>query len=69
MHLPGSLVCVQLGTYCMNDQSRSSGHQWDHRLMELIDIETWDWWKSQVYVLREGKSYAEAEALFFEFKL
>tara|TARA_Y100000287_G_C13987507_1_gene241216 strand:- start:164 stop:325 length:162 start_codon:yes stop_codon:yes gene_type:complete len=53
----------------MNDQSRSSGHQWDHRLMELIDIETWDWWKSQVYVLREGKSYAEAEALFFEFKL
>ena len=37
--------------------------------MELIDIETWDWWKSQVYVLRESKSYAEAEALFFEFKL
>ena len=53
----------------MNDQSRSSEHQWDHRFMELIDIDTWDWWKAQVYLLRENKTYAEAEALFLEFKL
>ena len=53
----------------MNDQSRSSEHQWDHRFMELIDIDTWDWWKSQLYLLRENKSFAEAEALFLEFKL
>ena len=53
----------------MGDQSQSSGHQWDQRFMELIDVETWDWWKSQVYILRESKNYADAEALFFEFKL
>ena len=53
----------------MNDQSQSSEHQWDHRFMELIDIDTWDWWKSQVYLLRENKAFAEAEALFFEFKM
>ena len=37
--------------------------------MELIDVETWDWWKIQVYTLRESKNYADAEALFLEFKL
>lgn len=38
-------------------------------LDELIEIETWDWWKQQVFQLRSGKEYAEAEALFLEFKI
>ena len=41
----------------------------DPRLDELIQIETWDWWKSQVFYLREKKDYADAEALFMEFKI
>lgn len=53
----------------MGDHSHSSEHQWDKRLMELIDMDTWDWWKSHVYLLRDAKHYAEAEALFLEFKL
>jgi hypothetical protein len=53
----------------MSQQFPSSEHQWEHHLLELIDIETWDWWKSQVYILRDSKNYAEAEALFLEFKL
>ena len=32
-------------------------------LDELIEIETWDWWKQQVFQLRSSKEY-EAEALF-----
>ena len=40
----------------------------DPRLDELIQMETWDWWKSQVFYLRE-KDYADAEALFMEFKI
>ena len=64
-----SLVWFLTETDSMGDQSQSSGHQWDQRFMELIDVETWDWWKSQVYTLRESKNYAEAEALFLEFKL
>ena len=64
-----SLVWFITETESMGDQSQSSGHQWDQRFMELIDVETWDWWKSQVYTLRESKNYADAEALFLEFKL
>ena len=64
-----SLVWFTTETESMGDQSQSSGHQWDQRFMELIDVETWDWWKSQVYILRESKNYADAEALFLEFKL
>ena len=41
----------------------------DPRLDELIQMETWDWWKAQVFYLREKKDYADAEALFLEFKL
>ena len=32
-------------------------------------MDTWDWWKSQLFVLREQSEYAEAEALFQEFKI
>ena len=38
-------------------------------LDELIKMDTWDWWKALIYELRERKEYAEAEALFNEFKL
>ena len=38
-------------------------------LDELIQKETWDWWKAQVFYLREKKEYAEAEAIFNEFKI
>ncbi|MDA0257534.1 MAG: hypothetical protein O2972_02460 [Cyanobacteria bacterium] len=38
-------------------------------LDELIQMETWDWWKAQIFYLREKKEYAEAEAMFNEFKL
>jgi hypothetical protein len=38
-------------------------------LDELIQIDTWDWWKAQVFYLRERKEYAEAEAVFNEFKI
>ena len=41
----------------------------DPRLDELIQMETWDWWKAQVFHLREKKDYAAAEALFMEFKI
>ena len=64
-----SLAWFTTETERMGDQSQSSGHQWDQRFMELIDVETWDWWKSQVYTLRESENYADAEALFLEFKL
>ena len=64
-----SLAWFTTETEGMGDQSQSSGHQWDQLFMELIDVETWDWWKSQVYTLRESKNYADSEALFLEFKL
>ena len=38
-------------------------------LDELIQMDTWDWWKALIYELRERKEYAEAEAVFNEFKL
>lgn len=38
-------------------------------LAALIQIDTWDWWKQQVFQLRSSKDYAEAEALFLEFKI
>lgn len=38
-------------------------------LDELIQMDTWDWWKSLIYELRERKDYDEAEAVFNEFKL
>ena len=38
-------------------------------LDELIQIDTWDWLKAQVFYLRERKEYAEAEAVFNEFKI
>ena len=41
----------------------------DPRLDELIQMETWDWRKAQVFYLREKKDYADAEALFMEFKI
>ena len=41
----------------------------DPRLDELFQMESWDWWKAQVFYLREKKDYAGAEALFLEFKL
>ncbi len=41
----------------------------DPRLDELIQMETWDWWKAHVFYLREKKEYADAEALFMEFKI
>ena len=41
----------------------------DPILDELIQMDTWDWWKMQVFSLREAKEYAEAEALFNEFKI
>ena len=44
-----SLAWFTTETERMGDQSQSSSHQWDQRFMELIDVETWDWWKSQVY--------------------
>ena len=43
--------------------------QWDRQFHELIQIETWDWWKTMIFDLRESGSYAEAEALFYEFKI
>ena len=40
------------------------------RLLDgLIQIETWDWWKDQVRLLREADQVVEAEALVLEFKL
>ena len=41
----------------------------DHLLDELIQMDTWDWWKSQLFILREQSKYAAAEALFQEFKI
>ena len=41
----------------------------EHLLDELIQMDTLDWWKSQLFNLREESEYAEAEALFQEFKL
>ena len=35
----------------------------DPRLDELIQMETWDWWKAQVFYLREKKDYADTEEL------
>ena len=35
----------------------------DHLLDELIQMDTWDWWKSQLFVLREQSEYAEAEVV------
>lgn len=34
-----------------------------------LHAQTWDWWKAKVFQLRESKDYAEAEALFLEFKV
>ena len=31
----------------------------DPRLDELIQMETWDWWKAQVFYLREKKDYGK----------
>ena len=42
---------------------------WNHQLNQLIEMETWDWWKATLYRLREQGGYAEAEALFHEFKI
>ncbi len=47
---------------------RSSGMR-EQILDELIQMVTWDWWKALIYELRERKEYAEAEAVFNEFKL
>ena len=41
----------------------------DQILDELIQIETWDRWKAHLYHLRENKDYADAEAIFNEFKI
>ena len=38
-------------------------------LDELIQIETWDWWKAKIFDLRGRQEYAEAEAVFNEFKI
>ena len=31
----------------------------DQLLDELIQMDTWDWWKSQLFVLREQSEYAK----------
>ena len=38
-------------------------------LFALIQMDAWDWWKTRIFSLREQKDYAEAEALFKEFKV
>ena len=58
---PYRLFCFVL--FCCSAAMR------DPRLDELIQMETWDWWKAQVFYLREKKDYADAEALFMEFKI
>ena len=54
------------GPYCLIG---CSAVMRDPSLDELIQMETWDWWKAQVFYLREKKDYADAEALFMEFKI
>jgi len=36
-------------------------------LQKDIHEDTWDWWKVQLYVLREDQDFHEAEAVFKEF--
>ena len=36
-------------------------------LQKDIHEDTWDWWKAQLYVLREDQDFHEAEAVFKEF--
>ena len=36
-------------------------------LQKDIHEDTWDWWKTQLYVLREDQDFHEAEAVFKEF--
>lgn len=53
----------------MSDMPPRREERWNKQMNELIQIETWDWWKDTLYTLREQGDYAEAEALFHEFKI
>ena len=53
----------------MSEMQPRRQEQWNHHFHELIQIETWDWWKAMIFHLRESGNYAEAEALFYEFKI
>lgn len=38
-------------------------------LKKDIYEDTWEWWKAQLYFLREDKDFHEAEAVFKEFSM
>ena len=38
-------------------------------LKKDIYEDTWEWWKAQLYFLREDKDFPEAEAVFKEFSM
>ena len=38
-------------------------------LSKEIHDDTWEWWKSHLYFLREEKDFHEAEAVFKEFSM
>ena len=66
----GSLTKVAIEEGCwMSEMPPRRQEQWNHHFHELIQIETWDWWKAMIFHLRENGEYAEAEALFYEFKI
>ena len=68
-----SPACVQTDSQVINAYlvwSQSLVAWMRERILdELIEIETWNWWRRQVFQLRSSKEYAEAEALFLEFKI
>lgn len=68
-----SCTCVQIDSQrikaCLVWRQSLVALMRERILDELIEIETWDWWKQQVFQLRSSKEYAEAEALFLEFKI
>lgn len=38
-------------------------------LKKDIHEDTWEWWKSHLYLLREDQDFFEAEAVFKEFSM
>ena len=68
-----SLACVQTDSQwlkqCLALKQSMVALMRERLLDELIEMDTWDWWKQQVFQLRSDKDYAEAEALFLEFKI
>ena len=56
-------------SHAMSEMPQRREDLWNNQLNQLIEMETWDWWKATLYSLREQGGYAEAEALFHEFKI